>query len=463
MAPDGLDALAVRDKVEKFLNAARTGNIDLFKKLALQIGDGKGLAQTAMDVLDANKRGALHFAAREGQTDMCKYLVEELMLDVNAKDEDGETPLVHAAMQGHTATANYLLQKGAEPAIASEMGITALHHAAGLGDIELMKSFLSKGVSVDLQSHAGPPLLWAAGNSQEDSVKLLLEQNANPNAESDDGVTPLLGAVAAGSLRCVELLVNAGANANISAGGSTPLHIAAYNGSPDMVKTLLEAGGDPNAVDEEGLKPIQVAAGVGNREAVALLFPVTPQIQGVLEWNVDGLIEYTKSQAEKSQEKAPKESNKPIEPTLPKKNLPEVSPEAKKKASEAKANGQDSFGRKDYATAVDAYTQAIDFDPTDATLLSNRSLCWLRLGQAAQALADAKACRELRPDWPKACYREGAALRLMQKFEDAANAFYDGVRLDPENMELVAAFREAVEAGKRCHDATSKVSSDPSS
>lgn len=58
--------------------------------------------------------------------------------------------------------------------------------------------------------------------------------------------------------------------------------------------------------------------------------------------------------------------------------------------------------------------QAIDFDPSDATLLSNRSVCWIRLGQAEHALTDAKACRALRPDWPKACYREGAALRLLK-------------------------------------------------
>jgi len=38
----------------------------------------------------------------------------------------------------------------------------------------------------------------------------------------------------------------------------------------------------------------------------------------------------------------------------------------------------------------------------------------LRLGQAEHALSDAKACRELNPDWPKGCFREGAALRLLQ-------------------------------------------------
>lgn len=58
--------------------------------LARQLDDGKGLAQTVLDVKDANKRGALHFAAREGQTEVCKYLLEELKMDVNTQDEDGE-------------------------------------------------------------------------------------------------------------------------------------------------------------------------------------------------------------------------------------------------------------------------------------------------------------------------------------------------------------------------------------
>ena len=58
-------------------------------ELAAQLDDGKGLAGTVADVKDANKRGALHFAAREGRTEVCKYLLEELKLDVDAKDEDG--------------------------------------------------------------------------------------------------------------------------------------------------------------------------------------------------------------------------------------------------------------------------------------------------------------------------------------------------------------------------------------
>ncbi|PIN26606.1 26S proteasome regulatory complex, subunit PSMD10 [Handroanthus impetiginosus] len=452
MAPDASVALAVRKKVQNFLNAAQTGNLDLLKKLAQQLDDGKGLSQTIADIKDANKRGALHFAAREGQIEVCKYLVEELKVDVNTKDEDGDTPLTHAARQRHTATAKYLIDCGADPSIPSELGTTALHHAAGIGDIELLKFLLNKGVNVDLQSDAGTPLVWAAGHAQQDSVKLLLEHNADPNVKNDDDVTPLISAVAAGSLPCLELLIKAGAEVNVTAGGATPLHIAADGGSPEIINCLLQAGADPNAADEDGMKPIHVAAARGNRAIVEILFPVTSPLADVTDWSIDGILRHMQHETGKNKEdEVWKETKKPKDIAPSKQDLPEVTAEAKEKAAEAKARGDDAFRRKDFMTAVDAYTQAIDFDPTDATLFSNRSLCWIRLGQAEHALVDAKECKALRPDWPKAYYREGAALRLLQKFEEAANAFYEGVTLNPENMELVAAFREAVEAGRKFH------------
>ncbi|KAM7473458.1 hypothetical protein LguiB_020701 [Lonicera macranthoides] len=483
MSADASEALAARESVQQFLNAACIGNLDLFRKFAAQLDDGKGLAQTVADVKDANKRGALHFAAREGQTEVCKFLLEELKLDVDTKDEDGETPLLHAARQGHTDTAKYLIERGANPAIASELGATALHHSAGIGDIELMRFLLSRDVEVNSQSDSGSPLIWAAGHAQPDAVKVLLENHADPNAETDDDITPLLSAVAAGSLACLQLLIQsrsgppskilpafllsslspivplafaswtvdnpklrpcisyktvAGANVNVSAGGATPLHIAADQGDLEIINCLLKAGADANATDEDGTKPIQVAAARGNREAVEILFPLTSQIQNVPEWTIDGILEFMQSDSGKKQEETRnlKDAKSPKDTTNQK--IQEVTPEAKKAASEAKSRGDDAFKRKEFLTAIDAYTQAIDFDPSDATLLSNRSLCWIRLGQAEHALADAKACRALRPDWPKACYRE-------------ANCFYEGVQLDPENKELVHAFREAIDAGRKFH------------
>ena len=42
----------------------------------------------------------------------------------------------------------------------------------------------------------------------------------------------------------------AGAKVNISAGGATPLHIAADSGNLEIINSLLQAGADPNAIDE---------------------------------------------------------------------------------------------------------------------------------------------------------------------------------------------------------------------
>lgn len=458
MAPDASEALAVREKVQQFLNAAVTGNLDFLKSVAAQLDDGKGLSQTVSDIKDANKRGALHFAAREGRIEVCKYLLEELKIDVNTKDEDGETPLIHAARQGHTSTAKYLIEHGANPALSSELGATALHHVAGIGHIELMELLISNGADVNSQSESGTPLIWAAGHGQQDALKLLLKHKADPNIETDDGITPLLSAVAAGSLPCLELLIEAGAKVNIIAGGATPLHIAADIGNSELITCLLKAGADPDVTDEDGLKPVEVAAARGNRGAVEILFPLSSRVENVSDGTIDGIIKHMQSKftLDQEPERNTRDTNLPSDASVSTKQIPEVSLEAKKKAAEAKARADDAFWQKDYLLAVDAYTQAIDFDPSDAVFFSNRSLCWMRLGQPDQALTDAQACRGLRPEWVKAWYREGSALRLLQRFDEAANAFYEGVKLEPENMELVNAFREAVEAGRQFHGANNE-------
>ncbi|GJM95247.1 hypothetical protein PR202_ga11959 [Eleusine coracana subsp. coracana] len=52
--------------------------------------------------------------------------------------------------------------------------------------------------------------------------------------------------------------------------------------------------------------------------------------------------------------------------------------------------------------------------PLDATLFSNRSLCWLWKNEGDLALEDARQCKMMRPNWSKAWYREGAALSLLK-------------------------------------------------
>ncbi|RZC83796.1 hypothetical protein C5167_046577 [Papaver somniferum] len=86
------------------ISAATNGELKRLKKLLAKYDDGRGLANTAMNVKDDNGVGVIHFAAVEGKLNVLKYLIEELGLDVNMKDKKGDSPLLHATMDGNINT-----------------------------------------------------------------------------------------------------------------------------------------------------------------------------------------------------------------------------------------------------------------------------------------------------------------------------------------------------------------------
>lgn len=66
------------------------------------------------------------------------------------------------------------------------------------------------------------------------------------------------------SLTFTYSFTQAGANVNVSAGGATPLHIAADIGNSDIINCLLKAGADPNVTDEVWLWLIMHSPGFEN-------------------------------------------------------------------------------------------------------------------------------------------------------------------------------------------------------
>ena len=90
----------------------------------------------------------------------------------------------------------------------------------------------------------------------------------------------------------------------------------------------------------------------------------------------------------------------------------------------------------------------MQLDPDDAVLFSDRSLCWLHMGDGRKALLDANKCRKMRPHWPKACRRQGEALMLLKDYEGASERFLDGLKLDPVDTDIEDALREAMKSLK---------------
>lgn len=86
-------------------------------------------------------------------------------------------------------------------------------------------------------------------------VKFLINQGANVNLTSPNGVTVLHLAAGSGSLETVQFLIEKmGHNHNIStiASKSRPVHSAAKEGHILIVKYLVERGVDPSSEDKNG-------------------------------------------------------------------------------------------------------------------------------------------------------------------------------------------------------------------
>ncbi|NXB16340.1 ASB13 protein, partial [Rhagologus leucostigma] len=90
-------------------------------------------------------------------------------------------------------------------------------------------------------------------------VRLLIEVGANLEAHDCHFGTPLHVACAREHLDCAKLLLQAGANVNAAKLHETALHHAARARNVDLLRLLVEFGGNIYARDNRGKKPSDYA------------------------------------------------------------------------------------------------------------------------------------------------------------------------------------------------------------
>jgi ankyrin repeat protein len=127
-----------------------------------------------------------------------------LLLDsganIEARDEEGATPLMRAASYGQTEIFSLLLERGAKVNVRDKQGMTPLIGAACACAIatmnsthDIMKLLLEKGANVNARARDGKSALMMAAGSPDDpaSVRLLLSNGADPVSRDNKGNTAL--------------------------------------------------------------------------------------------------------------------------------------------------------------------------------------------------------------------------------------------------------------------------------
>jgi len=113
---------------------------------------------------------------------------------------------------------------------------------------------------------------------------------------------------------------------------------------------------------------------------------------------------------------------------------------AEEKAESRKEDGNEAYKRKEYRSALQLYTEAIELCPDYAAYYGNRSACHMMLGRYDDALKDARQSTRLDDKFVKGHLRESKCLLALGDIAAAKNSLQKVERLDPKNSALKVEF-----------------------
>jgi len=145
--------------------------------------------------------------------------------------------------------------------------------AAEAGDKNMVLKLLNQGADVNTTTIDGvSPLMYASEKGYFDVSRILILNGAEINMQPSIGPPALIGAVRAGQYNLTELLINNGADISIKDDkGAQSLHYAAAYIFNDILDMLLFYRANPNAPDNNGSTPLMAAVWANNEEAVDIL------------------------------------------------------------------------------------------------------------------------------------------------------------------------------------------------
>lgn len=154
----------------------------------------------------------------------------------------------------------------------------ALHNALMRNDIQTINRLLDsnmdaiKSIINDKDRWGYTVLFEACKRRYKGLVRLLLEHGADPNILNDRGESPLYSCMFGTiNIGIVRLLLDHNANVNFQNHGVTALQVAILDKKLSVIELLLQRGADPNVTNKEGKTPLCYAVKTSNIAKVRLL------------------------------------------------------------------------------------------------------------------------------------------------------------------------------------------------
>ncbi|XP_023733862.1 probable E3 ubiquitin-protein ligase XBOS32 isoform X1 [Lactuca sativa] len=248
---------------ERLVSAARDGDFQEAKAL-LEYNP-----RLAKYYTFGGRNSPLHHAAAQGHHEIVSLLIES-EVDINLRNYRGQTALMQACQYGHWEVVMTLVLYKANIHKTDHLnGSTALHLAALNGHSRCIRILLADYIPSISKFYK---LIKKRSRIQE----FVSESNEGNslyeiiNKPADGGVTALHMAALNGHVDSLHLLLDLGASVNevtvedgttidLIGAGSTPLHYAAYGGNPQCCQVLIDRGASLSAENANGWSPLTIA------------------------------------------------------------------------------------------------------------------------------------------------------------------------------------------------------------
>jgi ankyrin repeat protein len=221
--------------------------------------------------------GPIHDAARKGDANKIKALLQADPKLVTDRDKNGDTPLHVACLHGQTAAAQALIDAGAD--------VNAKNNYGAFTPGDLWGVFSSNnhqdpvilltvhGLDTrDMKNGYAALDLCLFATRHKDLMQLLVAKGADVNTQASSGASPLFFAVLRDQPDDVKFLIDKGANVNAAdAYGDSILDAALHLQYGSMIQILVDRGADVNAKDQSEHRPLTYALQMDDHKWADLL------------------------------------------------------------------------------------------------------------------------------------------------------------------------------------------------